>query len=176
MAIGVSGPLLRRPEEFEREIAANFRRWGIGRDAIELELTESVMMEVTQKQGDALERLRLMGLTIALDDFGAGYSSLKHLSAYPVRRIKIAQDLVAGLPADSRNAIVVRSAIRLADELGIETIAEGVEREDQQRFLLEAGCEYAQGSYYGQPMRAEGIALELSRRNARRLKAVRVRS
>ena len=116
-------------------------------------------------------------MTIALDDFGTGYSSLKQLSAYPVRRIKIAQDLVAGLPADSRSAIVVRSAIRLAHELGMECIAEGVERDDQERFLLEAGCEYAQGNHYGRPMQAEGIARELSRKKAKPLRAaVRARS
>jgi diguanylate cyclase (GGDEF)-like protein len=165
LAVNVSGAQLKRPAEFERHVAESFALWGIRRDAIELELTESVLMEVTEKQSDTLERLKHLGASIAIDDFGTGFSSLKYLTTYPVRRLKIAHDLVAGITSDSRSAVVVRSTIRLALDLGIEFIAEGVERADQARFLLDAGCEYAQGYYYGRPMRADLVSRLLSRQS-----------
>jgi EAL domain-containing protein (putative c-di-GMP-specific phosphodiesterase class I) len=112
-------------------------------------------MEITQKHGDTLERLRQLGVRIAIDDFGTGYSSLKYLTIYPVNRLKLAQELVFRVTTDSRNATVVRAAIRLAQELGIEVIAEGVETEAQADFLLSAGCAYAQGYYFSRPVNAE---------------------
>ena len=139
LAVNVSGGQLRRPSEFESDVAESFALWGIPRHAIELELTESVLMDVTPKQSDALDRLRQLGATIAIDDFGTGYSSLKFLTTYPVQRLKIAHDLIAGITTDSRSAVVVRSSIRLAHDLGIEVIAEGVERADQAVFCSKPG-------------------------------------
>src|ERR1700680_4010711 len=110
---------------------------------MEIELTESVLMEVAQQQSDCFERLRHLGVGIAIDDFGTGYSSLNYLTNYPVNRLKIAQELVMGVIRDARNATVVRAAVHLADELGIECVAEGVETEGQVNFLVSAGCRYA---------------------------------
>jgi EAL domain-containing protein (putative c-di-GMP-specific phosphodiesterase class I) len=176
LGVNVSGAQLRRPSDFERDVAQNFTLWGIPRHAIEFELTESVLMEVTTKQSDALDRLRRLGATIAIDDFGTGYSSLKYLTTYPVDRLKIAQELVAEITSDSRSAVVVRSSIRLAHDLGIEVIAEGVERADQASFLLEAGCEYAQGYYYSRPMSANKVAKLLSRTITASLETSQARS
>ena len=94
-------------------------------------------------------------LTIAIDDFGTGYSSLNYLSNYPVDRLKIAQELVSRVASDARHATVVRTAIRLALELGIEVIAEGVETAGQALFLVSAGCRYAQGYYFSRPVNVE---------------------
>ena len=94
-------------------------------------------------------------MRIAIDDFGTGYSSLSYLVNYPINRVKIAQELVFGVVTDSRSATVVRAAIRLAHELGIEIIAEGVETEGQEKFLLSAGCEHAQGYFFSRPVNAE---------------------
>jgi EAL domain-containing protein (putative c-di-GMP-specific phosphodiesterase class I) len=118
-------------------------------------LTETVLMEASQKHFDALGRLREMGLQIAIDDFGTGYSSLKYLTVFPVSRLKIAQELVFHVTDELRNAAVVKAAIRLAHELHIEVIAEGVETEAQAQFLLAAGCNNAQGFYYSRPVSAE---------------------
>ena len=137
-----------------RDVAACLDKWGIAAGNIEIELTESVLMEITQQQSDRFERLRRRGVRIAIDDFGTGYSSLNYLANYPINRIKIAQELVFGVDTDSRSATVVRAAIRLAHELGIEIIAEGVETEGQERFLLSAGCEHAQGYYFSRPVTA----------------------
>ncbi len=125
-------------------------------------------MDMTQKHGDVLERLRHLGVRVAIDDFGTGYSSLKYLTMYPVNRLKIAQDLILGVTSDSRNATVVRAAIRLAQELGVEVIAEGVETEAQAKFLLSAGCAYAQGYYFNRPVNA-ARATELLRQGKLKL-------
>jgi EAL domain-containing protein (putative c-di-GMP-specific phosphodiesterase class I) len=93
-----------------------------------------------------------MGTKIAIDDFGTGYSSLKYLTIYPVSRLKLAQEFVFRVAVDYRKAAVVRAAIRLANELGIEVIAEGVETEAQMRFLMAAGCRQAQGFYFSRPV------------------------
>jgi EAL domain-containing protein (putative c-di-GMP-specific phosphodiesterase class I) len=155
LAVNVSGVQFKRGGDLELNIAASLAKWNIESGNIEVELTETVLMEITQKHGDTLERLQQLGVRIAIDDFGTGYSSLKYLTIYPVNRLKIAQELVFRVTTDSRNATVVRAAIRLAQELGIEVIAEGVETKAQADFLLSAGCAYAQGYYFSRPMNAE---------------------
>ena len=119
--------------DVDRDVAASLDKWGIAPGKIEIELTESVLMDITQQQSDRFERLRQRGVRIAIDDFGTGYSSLSYLANYPINRMKIAQELVFGVDIDSRSATVVRAAIRLAHELGIEIIAEGVETEGQNK-------------------------------------------
>jgi len=155
LAVNVSGVQFKQASDLPLEIAASMATWDIEPGNIEVELTETVLMEITKKHGDALERLRQIGIRIAIDDFGTGYSSLKYLTVYPVNRLKIAQELVFGVTTNSRNATVVRAAIHLAKELGIEVIAEGVETEAQANFLLSAGCVYAQGYYFSRPVNAE---------------------
>jgi EAL domain-containing protein (putative c-di-GMP-specific phosphodiesterase class I) len=155
LAVNVSGVQFKRATDLELDIAASLARWNIEAGDIEVELTETVLMEITQKQDDALKRLQQLGVRIAIDDFGTGYSSLKYLTIYPVNRLKIAQELIFRVTTDSRNATVVRAAIRLAQELGIEVLAEGVETKAQADFLLSAGCPYAQGYYFSRPVNAE---------------------
>jgi EAL domain-containing protein (putative c-di-GMP-specific phosphodiesterase class I) len=152
LAVNVSGVQLKGSSELEREIAASLSRRGVDPGRLELELTESVLMEATQRHKNTLENLRQLGTKIAIDDFGTGYSSLKYLTTYPVNRLKLAQEFVFRVTVDYRNAAVVRAAIRLANELGLEVIAEGVETEAQMRFLIGAGCEQAQGYYFSRPV------------------------
>jgi diguanylate cyclase (GGDEF)-like protein len=149
--------------DVDRDVGAGLDKWGIEPGKIEIELTESVLMDITQQHSARFERLRQLGVRIAIDDFGTGYSSLSYLAKYPINRVKIAQELVFGVDTDSRSATVVRAAIRLAHELGIEVIAEGVETEGQEKFLLSAGCEHAQGYYFSRPVNA-ALATELLRR------------
>jgi len=153
LAVNISGVQL-KSAELEQEVEASIAEWGINPGDIEIELTESVLMEVTQRHGATLESLRRLGLRIAIDDFGTGYSSLKYLTTYPVNRLKLAQEFVFRVTVDYRNAAVVRAAIRLAHELGIDVIAEGVETEAQMRFLIGAGCEEAQGYFFSRPVPA----------------------
>jgi diguanylate cyclase (GGDEF)-like protein len=163
LAVNVSGMQIKRIDDLERDIARSLAKWHIRPDAIELELTETVLMDASQKHSDALQRLRQMGLRIAIDDFGTGFSSLKYLTIYPVNRLKIAQELVFGVTDDLRNATVVRAAIRLAHELGIDFIAEGVETRAQARFLRSAGCDHAQGYLYSRPVDANAATALLRR-------------
>ncbi len=143
--------------EIDREVSASLNKWGIRPAMIEIELTESVLMDITRQHDARLQRLRQLGVRIAVDDFGTGYSSLSYLANYPISRVKIAQELVSGVEADSRSATVVRAAIRLAHELGIDIIAEGIETEGQQEFLLAAGCEHGQGFYFSRPVDAAHV-------------------
>ena len=154
LAVNVSGVQFKGASELEREVEASLTRWGINPSDLELELTESVLMEATQRHSNTLENLRRLGIKIAIDDFGTGYSSLKYLTTYPVNRLKLAQEFVFRVTVDYRNAAVVRAAIRLAHELGLDVIAEGVETEAQVRFLMGAGCEQAQGYYFSRPVTA----------------------
>ena len=161
MAVNVSGVQVKGASELKRGVETSLSRWGLDPGQIELELTESVLMEATQKHSDTLDELRRLGVAIAIDDFGTGYSSLKYLTLYPVNRLKLAQDLVFRVTIDYRNAAVVRAAIRLAHELGVDVIAEGVETEAQVRFLMGAGCKQAQGYYFSRPVTAERATILL---------------
>ncbi|HEU4476474.1 MAG TPA: EAL domain-containing protein [Methyloceanibacter sp.] len=145
LSVNVSGVQFKSAAELEREVEQSLTRWNINPDDIELELTESILMEATQRHGNTLERLRQLGIKIAIDDFGTGYSSLKYLTTYSVNRLKLAPEFVFRVTVDYRNAAVVRAAIRLVNELGLDVIAEGVETEAQVRFLLGAGCEQRVG-------------------------------
>ena len=169
LSVNVSGVQFKGASELEREIEASLTRWNIDPTHLELELTESVLMEATHRHSNTLEKLRQLGIKISIDDFGTGYSSLKYLTQYRVNRLKLAQEFVFRVTVDYRNAAVVRAAIRLANELGLEVIAEGVETEAQARFLMGAGCEQAQGYYFSRPVPAaqgRGIAAGRAHRAA----------
>jgi diguanylate cyclase (GGDEF)-like protein len=153
VAVNVSAIQCKRPE-LEQDIVASLTRWKIAPGRIELELTESVLMEATQHHRDIIARLRTLGLRLAIDDFGTGYSSLNYLTNFPVDRIKIAQELILNCTTELRCAAVVRAAIHLAEELDTEVLAEGVENAEHARFLSSAGCKFAQGYFFSRPVDA----------------------
>ncbi|HTB04338.1 MAG TPA: EAL domain-containing protein [Bradyrhizobium sp.] len=153
VAVNVSAIQCKRPE-LEQDIVASLTRWKIAPGRIELELTESVLMEATQHHRDIIARLRTLGLRLAIDDFGTGYSSLNYLTNFPVDRIKIAQELIFNCTTKIRCAAVVRAAIHLAEELDTEVLAEGVENAEHARFLSSAGCKFAQGYFFSRPVDA----------------------
>ena len=163
MAVNFSALQFKGSSDLEQEIVETLAKWGVAPGLMEIELTESVLMDVTRQHSDRFERLRQLGLRIAIDDFGTGYSSLSYLTTYPVDRLKIARELVFRVDTDSRNAAVVRTVIRLAQELGIDVVAEGVETLAQAKFLVAAGCAHAQGYHFSRPVNAEH-ATELLRR------------
>jgi EAL domain-containing protein (putative c-di-GMP-specific phosphodiesterase class I) len=126
-------------------------------------------MEATEHHRDIITRLRALGLRLAIDDFGTGYSSLNYLTNFPVDRIKIAQELIFKCTTEIRCAAVVRAAIRLAEELDTEVLAEGVENAEQARFLSSAGCKSAQGYFFSRPVDAAQAATLLRARFIRPL-------
>jgi diguanylate cyclase (GGDEF)-like protein len=157
VAVNLSAIQCKRPE-LEQDIVASLKRWNIAPGRIELELTESVLMEATEHHRDIITRLRALGLRLAIDDFGTGYSSLNYLTNFPIDRIKIAQELIFKCTTEIRCAAVVRAAIRLAEELDTQVLAEGVENAEQARFLSSAGCKSAQGYFFSRPVDAAQVA------------------
>jgi EAL domain-containing protein (putative c-di-GMP-specific phosphodiesterase class I) len=152
IAVNVSGLQFRTPLEFEEEIAAILTATGLPAQRLELELTETVLMEVSREHNDALLRLRSAGHRIAIDDFGTGYSSLEYLARFPVDRIKIAQSFIADLTSASSNPAIVRAAIGLAHELNLDVVVEGVETAEQLRLVRSWGCRKVQGYYFSEPL------------------------
>jgi len=122
---------------------------------LELEITESTLMENAQDTLQALHRLRSLGVRLTIDDFGTGYSSLAYLKRFPVDIIKIDRSFVHDVPQDADDAAIVTGIIALAHSLRLEVVAEGVETESQLRFLRERGCDMLQGYYLSQPIPVE---------------------
>jgi diguanylate cyclase (GGDEF)-like protein/PAS domain S-box-containing protein len=157
VSINLSVLQLRRPLALERDIAAAMAEFNLPATILELELTESVLMEASRDHNDLLIRLRKMGHRIAIDDFGSGYSSLDYLRRYPVDRIKIAQSFIADIGSVAGNDAIVRAALGLARELSIEVVVEGVETRAQLELLKSWGCRIVQGFYYARPLPAPEI-------------------
>ncbi|MGD0642722.1 MAG: PAS domain S-box protein, partial [Roseiarcus sp.] len=164
VAINISAAELRDFSKFEQFLAGTLKRWSVAPGDIELELTESVLMETSQMRGDALARIKALGTSIAIDDFGTGYSSLAYLSAYPLSRLKIAQRFVLGVPDSARDVAITKATLSLARELGVKVIAEGVETKAQLDFLVSAGCVVGQGFCFSRAVQAAPAGELLRRR------------
>jgi diguanylate cyclase (GGDEF)-like protein len=124
---------------------------GLSPGRLELEITESVLLRDTADTLAALHQLRAMGIGVALDDFGTGYSSLSYLHSFPFSKIKIDQSFVRGLATSKESMSIIRAVTGLGQSLGIKTIAEGVETEEQLNRLREEGCTEAQGYFFSRP-------------------------
>jgi diguanylate cyclase (GGDEF)-like protein len=153
LAVNFSALHLAAAVDLDRSIEASLQRWRVPSSRMELELAESALMAASEI-GGTLDKLRRVGLRITLDEFGAGPSSLSYLVTRPVSRLKIAGQIVAGIPTDPSKALVARTAIRLARELGIEVVAMGVDTPVQANSLAALGCDQAEGSYFEEPATA----------------------
>ena len=127
---------------------------GLPPASLELEITESMVMSDVEKSAEILGRIKKLGVRIAMDDFGTGYSSLSYLKRLPIDRLKIDQSFIHEVTTDSSDAALTRAIIALAHNLGIPVVAEGVETREQRDFLVQAGCDEAQGYFYGRPVQA----------------------
>jgi len=158
ISVNVSALQFRTPVALEADITAALAQTGMPARMLELELTESVLMDASREHSDLLQRLRKTGVTVAIDDFGTGYSSLDYLRRYPSNRIKIAQNFVTKLETTPGDAAIIRATIGLARELNIDVIAEGVESQVQYDLLKEWGCGEVQGFLFARPLTAEDAA------------------
>ncbi len=152
IGVNLSALQFKTPFTLERDILATLAEAGLPSRWLELELTETILMETFHEHSELLMNLRRSGITIAIDDFGTGYSSLDYLRRFPVDRIKIAQNFVRHLETGSGDVAIVKATIGLARELGIAIIAEGVETREQVRLLKAWGCGEAQGFYFARPL------------------------
>ena len=155
VAANVSPGQFRLADDFDRVIAEALAKYGVPPDRLELELTESALMETTRRHSEGISRLRRVGVRIAIDDFGTGYSSLDYLQSSGIARLKIDPRFVRNIATDDDDVTLVRAIVRLAQELGIEVMAEGVESVEQKAVLMSVGCRYAQGYLLARPMPVE---------------------
>lgn len=136
---------------------------GIAPHRLELEITEGVFLDESAASEQMFKTLKGCGVRLALDDFGTGYSSLGYLKKAPFDKIKIDQSFVKGATiAGNRNAAIIRAIVSLADALGMETTAEGVENKDEIALIRTLGCSHIQGFVYGKPARAADVLQQLT--------------
>jgi EAL domain-containing protein (putative c-di-GMP-specific phosphodiesterase class I) len=128
---------------------------GLAPERLELELSEATAMQPSELAMQTLKKLKALGVSLVIDDFGTSYSSLVNLKRYPVQKLKIDQSLIGAIPADPDSADIVLAIVDLAHALGLKVVAEGVETEAQERLLRECGCDYMQGFRPGEPMDPE---------------------
>ncbi|WP_299183309.1 GGDEF domain-containing phosphodiesterase [uncultured Neptuniibacter sp.] len=148
----------RSPREFnfgdneDNSAGRVLERLGLHAEHICIEITESLMLELPDQALTHLQKLKEQGFCLALDDFGTGFSSLSYLKHYPFDFLKIDQSFVKDMNAQSDDYILVKTIIQMAQNLGLETIAEGVETEEQCQMLIDLGCDYGQGYYFSKPL------------------------
>jgi diguanylate cyclase (GGDEF)-like protein len=165
MSINLSARQFQDPELTER-VARTLAELHLPPDCVEFELTESILMSDADWSLGQLARLRALQVTIAVDDFGMGYSSLSYLKRFPIHALKIDRTFVSDVVNNPEDAAIVRAVISLAAALRLDVVAEGIETDAQHEFLLAESCREGQGYLYGRPARAaEALRmLELDRR------------
>jgi len=142
---------------FAESVLTALDEYGLPRSALTLEVTERVLIEVAEPIIDELAGLRQLGVRLAIDDFGTGYASLAYLRELPVDIIKIDPSFVAGLGTDGTLAMLTRTIVQVGHDLGIEIVAEGIERPEQLELLRAMGCGLGQGYLVARPMAAQSI-------------------
>jgi diguanylate cyclase (GGDEF)-like protein/PAS domain S-box-containing protein len=159
VALNVTGPQLLDPQ-FQEQTLAALRRHGLGPADLELELTgDSLFGRASERTDAALCELSDLGMTLALDDFGTGYASIAHLSRLPIDRLKIDRSFADGSGRGGADGMLARAVIGLAHSLGMESVAKGVETEEQLAFLAAAGCDVAQGYLISRPLPTTAAAV-----------------
>lgn len=163
VSVNVTGPEL-TCEDYSDKVADLFLSKGLPLSHLTLEITESVLLDDFSKVAQTLASLRKLGVSISLDDFGTGYASLTHLKSFPIDQIKIDRSFVTNLPVSSGDRAIVRAMITMAKGLGINTVAEGLENDEQLKSLRMLGCDYGQGFLFS-PAVPVDRAEEYFRRN-----------
>jgi diguanylate cyclase (GGDEF)-like protein len=155
LAVNVSTAQL-LADDFLASVRRALARHRIAPQRLEIEVTETVLLDRSiARIGSALEALRALGCSLAMDDFGTGYASLSHLTSFPVDRIKVDRSFTSAIDSDGDKGLIARTLIGLGHGLGLEVIAEGVETVSQRDFLVAHGCTAIQGYLYARPMLAE---------------------
>ena len=156
VSVNLSARQFRQPDLHER-IKLLVSSSGVDPRLVELEITESQLMQDPHHAIHVMRSLCDAGMSIAIDDFGTGYSSLAYLTRFPVSALKVDRSFVRDMPHDKNDATIVRTIIEMAHSLGFTVIAEGVETEEQARLLHLLRCEQGQGHLFGRPMTAQEL-------------------
>jgi len=151
VAVNLSARQVRSPD-FVASVFAVLAEAGISPDLLELELTESILMDPDAQRLDGLNQLRARGVHFSIDDFGTGYSSMAYIKRFPIGMLKIDQSFVRGLPSSVNDAGIVTAILAMARSLRLDVIAEGVETTDQSTFLQQAQCPKLQGYLFSRPL------------------------
>ena len=160
IAVNVSGRQFDDPE-LTSSIFRLLEETGLEPSQLEIEITESTMMQEGQETIQTLEALGRHGVRIAVDDFGVGYSSLSYLKRFPIDTLKIDRSFVRDLPHNADDVSIVQTIIAMAQSLKLEVVAEGVETDEQLQFLRALGCDLVQGYLFSAPAPAEEITRSL---------------
>ncbi|MGB5568758.1 MAG: EAL domain-containing protein [Sedimenticolaceae bacterium] len=157
VSVNVSGIQLQR-QDLQSIVVQTLSETGLEPELLELEVTETTLMKVTQEVIDHLAEMKQKGLTISLDDFGTGYSSLNRLRELPIGKLKIDRSFVQGMITDPQDAAIVSAILDIARSMGLKTTAEGVETAEQAARLAEDRCDYLQGYLLSHPVPAGDVA------------------
>jgi EAL domain-containing protein (putative c-di-GMP-specific phosphodiesterase class I) len=160
MAVNLSALQFRRAG-LVKTVAGALERSGLPPQLLELELTESVLLQDVENNLETVRQLKALGVRLSIDDFGTGYSSLSYLKRFAVNKLKIDRSFVRDINIDPDDAAIVRAVIQLARSLRLETIAEGVETQEQLAFLREEGCREVQGFLFSRPLSLSALRIFL---------------
>jgi EAL domain-containing protein (putative c-di-GMP-specific phosphodiesterase class I) len=152
VSVNLSGRQIQQPDELIEMVSQVLTKTGVDPGVIQLEITESVLMDDTRANISTLNRLKALGVRLAIDDFGTGYSSLSYLKWFPVDSIKIDRAFISGIATDIENRAVVKAVLGLGSDLALSVVAEGVENTEELDHLSSLGCRFTQGYYFARPM------------------------
>jgi EAL domain-containing protein (putative c-di-GMP-specific phosphodiesterase class I) len=133
-------------------------KWDVGPSMLQLEITETIVAADPVRVIEIMNRLGELGISLSLDDFGTGSSSLAYLRELPVQELKIDKSFILGMDEDAEAAMIVRTIVELAHNLGLRAVGEGIETDEAYRLLAESGCDYGQGFLMGRPMPAAELS------------------
>jgi EAL domain-containing protein (putative c-di-GMP-specific phosphodiesterase class I) len=156
IAVNVSAMQMRQ-KDFPAYVAAAIGDGGAGTGGLDIEITESVLMDDIERHIRALRQIRNMGIGVALDDFGTGYSSLSYIARLPANTLKIDQSFVADMTTSSEKLAIISAVISLGHALDMKIVAEGVETEEQSKLLRLIKCDEMQGYLFSKPVPLERI-------------------
>jgi len=162
IAINLSSKQFSRPGRLLECILSALRQSGLMPNQLELEITESILIDDRPEITDLISQLDRIGVRLSLDDFGTGYSALNYLQRFPFDVLKIDRSFTSQIPGSKANSSLIRAIIAMAHALELEVVAEGLETREQAGFLLVYHCEFGQGYLYSQPMPAEQLEVQLA--------------
>ena len=160
MGVNLSTALF-RTDSFADEVFSILSETGLPPEALEVEITETIILSHDEALIRPLRRLKEAGIGVAFDDYGTGYASLSHLKRFPLTRLKIDRSFVRDMVTSGSDSAIIRAVLELGRSLQLCVIAEGIEREDQLAHLLQDGCDEGQGYLFGKPMSASAFSAAL---------------